>query len=79
MWRRIMVIGFPKIISEDEMDRELEMKLTHELSGIFNWAIEGYKRLKDRGFRFQEPESVIYNLRREIHWNDHSPFSETNF
>ena len=48
MWRKIMVIAFPKIISEDEMDRELELKLTQELSGIFNWAIEGYMRLKER-------------------------------
>ena len=33
-----MVIDFPKIISEEEMDRELESKLARELSGIFNWA-----------------------------------------
>ena len=33
MWRRIMVIDFPKIITEEEMDRELEMKLAQELSG----------------------------------------------
>jgi putative DNA primase/helicase len=58
MWRRIIVIDFPKIISEDEMDRELEMKLAQELSGIFNWAIEGYRRLKESGFRFLEPLSV---------------------
>ena len=58
MWRRIMVIDFPRLISEDEMDRGLEEKLTSELSGIFNWALDGYKRLKDRGFRFQEPQSL---------------------
>ncbi|MBM4305106.1 MAG: hypothetical protein FJ123_00065 [Deltaproteobacteria bacterium] len=58
MWRRIMVIDFPKIITEEEMDRELEMKLAQELSGIFNWGIEGYRRLKDRSFRFPEPKSL---------------------
>jgi putative DNA primase/helicase len=58
MWRRIMVIDFPKIITEEEMDRELEMKLGQELSGIFNWAIEGYRRLKQRSFRFLEPQSI---------------------
>ena len=61
MWRRIMVIDFPRIITEEEMDRELEMKLAQELSGIFNWAIEGYRRLKERSFRFLEPQSVSFS------------------
>jgi len=52
------VIDFPKKITEEEMDRELEMKLAKELSGIFNWAIEGYRRLKERSFRFPEPKSL---------------------
>jgi len=58
MWRRIMVIEFPRTITEDEMDRELEEKLALELSGIFNWAIEGYRRLKARNFRFMEPKAL---------------------
>jgi putative DNA primase/helicase len=58
MCRRIMVIDFPRIITEEEMDRELEGKLAQELSGIFNWAIRGYRNLKERGFRFLEPQSV---------------------
>ena len=61
MWRRIMVNDFPTIITEEEMDRELEMKLAQELSGIFNWVIEGYKRLKERSFRFLEPQSVSFS------------------
>lgn len=61
MWRRIMVIDFPRIITEEEMDRELEIKLAQELSGIFNWAIEGYRRLKERSFRFLEPQSVSFS------------------
>jgi putative DNA primase/helicase len=35
-------------------DTELEAKLRAELSGILNWAIEGWRRLADRG-RFEEP------------------------
>ena len=42
MWRRINVIEFPRTFSEDEMDVELTGKLVAELSGIFNWALEGY-------------------------------------
>ena len=40
------------------MDRELEQKLASELSGIFNWAIEGYRRLKARNFRFTKPKAL---------------------
>jgi phage/plasmid-associated DNA primase len=45
MWRRIHVIEFPRKFAEHEMDVELTEKLMGELSGIFNWALEGYKRL----------------------------------
>jgi len=40
------------------MDRELEEKLASELSGIFNWAIEGYRRLKARNFSLTEPKAL---------------------
>ena len=59
MWRRIYIIEFPKRFKEDEMDVFLQDKLDNELSGIFNWAIEGYKRLKDRKFQFNEGQSMI--------------------
>ena len=59
MWRRIYIIEFPKRFTEDEMDVFLQDKLDNELSGIFNWAIEGYKRLKARKFQFNEGQSMI--------------------
>ena len=37
-------------------DRTLDLKLKPELPGILNWAIEGWRRLQDRG-RFAEPET----------------------
>jgi len=58
MWRRILVIEFPRTFSEEEMDRDLEGKLIGELSGIFNWALEGYKRLKKRDFKLTESRSM---------------------
>jgi putative DNA primase/helicase len=58
MWRRVYIIEFPKMFSEDEMDVFLVDKLKNELSGIFNWAIEGYKKLKARNFRFKEGRSM---------------------
>ena len=58
MWRRIWRLEFPKRFEEHEMDRDLESKLRNELSGIFNWALEGYRRLKDRNFAFIECASM---------------------
>ena len=58
MWRRIHVIEFPRKFSESEMDVDLTGKLMNELSGIFNWALEGFKRLRDQGFIFSESSSM---------------------
>ena len=40
----------------DKEDPALTDKLSTELSGILNWAIEGYRRLRERGY-FIQPES----------------------
>jgi putative DNA primase/helicase len=58
MWRRIYVVEFPRTFSEDEMDVDLAEKLSKELSGVFNWAMEGYNRLRTSGFRFQEARTM---------------------
>jgi len=58
MWRRIWIITFPRKFNEKEMDRRLEEKLIPELSGIFNWALEGYKSLKDKDFALEECDSM---------------------
>lgn len=41
----------------DKEDADLSTKLDKELSGIFNWAMEGLKRRLARGGRFVQPES----------------------
>jgi putative DNA primase/helicase len=58
MWRRIWVLNFPREFKPEEMDRNLESKLSQELSGIFNWALEGYNRLKGNDFALKESESM---------------------
>ncbi len=37
-------------------DKELEPRLQQELPGLLNWAIEGWRRLQERG-HFQQPDS----------------------
>jgi putative DNA primase/helicase len=53
---RLMIVPLIKSFYGKE-DRGLTNKLAAELPGILNWAIEGYRRLSERGF-FVQPESA---------------------
>jgi len=54
--RRICFIDFPRKFTGANADLNLESKLKTELSGIFNWCYEGYKRLKQQGRFTETPE-----------------------
>jgi putative DNA primase/helicase len=45
MMRRIEIISFDKIFSENEQDKQLLQKLTPELSGVMNRVLQGMTRL----------------------------------
>ena len=45
-----------------EEDHTLEARLRAEMPGILNWAMDGYRRLRDRG-RFVQPESAAQAIR----------------
>lgn len=47
-YNRWLMVPFDQQVPPDERDRRLDEKLTtpQELSGILNWAIEGYQRLQ---------------------------------
>jgi len=53
---RFVILKFTKSFFGRE-DHGLTEKLKAELPGILNWAIEGYKRLNDRGFFIQPATS----------------------
>jgi putative DNA primase/helicase len=57
-WRRIYILEFLREFSETEMDVHLTDKLKIELSGIFNWALDGYKRLRKNNFIFSKGISM---------------------
>jgi putative DNA primase/helicase len=48
LYNRLKVLRCDCSIPEDRQDKCLTQKLKTELSGIFNWAIEGLKRLQAR-------------------------------
>lgn len=53
-WRRFDVVPFPVEIPESERDPLLAKRIiSHELTGVLNWALEGLLRLLARG-RFDE-------------------------
>lgn len=56
IWRRIKLIPFDVTIPEPERDKALLSKLQSELSGIFNWALEGCLSWQREGLC--EPDEV---------------------
>ena len=56
--RRICFIDFPCHFEGEKADINLEKKLEAELSGIFNWAYEGYKRLQVQKHFTETPEQA---------------------
>lgn len=65
MVNRILFVRFSKSFAGKE-DRTLDQKFSRELSGILNWALDGYARLVKRGY-FVQPKTGedIIQLMRE--------------
>jgi putative DNA primase/helicase len=49
LWRRMILIPFRVRIPDTAQDPHLAAKLRAELPGILMWAVQGLRRLKDRG------------------------------
>lgn len=60
---RWITVKFTKSF-EGREDETLEARLTTELPGIFNWALDGLKRLTERG-RFVQPSSSLETIRTQ--------------
>ncbi|MFW6029844.1 MAG: DNA primase family protein [Halanaerobiales bacterium] len=63
-YRRFQIIKFPNKFS-DNSEPGFEKKLNNEIPGIFNWALEGLKRLESQGhFTIaEEMKSNIYDYK----------------
>ncbi|MBM4287019.1 MAG: DNA primase, partial [Deltaproteobacteria bacterium] len=57
LWRRLRLIPFNVTIPASEQDKTLIRKLTQELPGILNWAIQGCLKWQERGL--EQPEGVL--------------------
>ena len=57
IWRRLKLIPFHRTFTEQDKDPSLLHKLAGELPGILNFALDGLRRLRQRG-RFPESRAV---------------------
>jgi len=86
--RRLKVIPFKARFSLEDgtADVFLEDKLTAELDGIFNWALEGLKRLRENNYKFSESKAMTEILKEYqeilnpyvLYWNDNVVYNETD-
>jgi P4 family phage/plasmid primase-like protien len=56
LFRRVKVVTFPAL-AENERDPKIKRHIEQEGAGILNWALEGLRRLKERGY-FEVPAGV---------------------
>lgn len=62
IFRRLLLLDFNNVVPDDKIDVHLKEKVKSECAGIFNWALEGLKRLeKNRGFTKSYDMSVKIN------------------
>ena len=58
-FRRLLILPFKRQFAVDKRDPKLKYKIVNsELDGIFLWALNGLKSLRDRGY-FEETGSMI--------------------
>lgn len=70
-YRRFEIVRFPNEFKKTDpgFDLNLETKLKEETPGIFNWAVEGLRRLK-RNVKFNQANSIIQAKREYEIEND---------
>jgi len=71
-WRRWLLVEFPNHYPPSERDPSLRDRFTRDeaLSGVLNWAIDGWKRLIEQG-RFTGEELQAYDKRKRWQsWGD---------
>lgn len=63
-FRRMCILPFNRTFNEKERNRNLLNELTNELPGIFNWAMEGLKRLREQDFIFSYAQAIEDELNK---------------
>ena len=67
LWRRVLLVPFDKVIPEEHQLKNLADELKKESSGIFNWSLDGLRRL-NQNYGFTIPagsEQLVEEYRRD--------------
>lgn len=56
VFNRLLIVAMDKAVPPEAQDRELGDKLKAEMPGILRWAVEGARRLVERGGRWPTPQ-----------------------
>lgn len=57
-FRRLVIVPFRRVFKGAEADKMLLEKLLEELPGIFNFAMEGLRRLRGQDYTFSESKAI---------------------
>lgn len=57
-FRKILIVPFNNTVKNEDIDRDLPKKLSAELSGVFNWAYDGYLRLVSNDYNFSQCDVI---------------------
>ncbi|NMM65240.1 hypothetical protein HBE96_21895 [Clostridium sp. P21] len=73
-FRRLSILCFNANFSGEKRDNKLREKLKQELPGIFIWAMEGLRRLKENDYKFSTCKSMDEMLKQ--YKTDQTPMYE---
>lgn len=79
-FRKIIIVPFNRTFKGAEIDVDMYSKLEKEISGIFQWAIDGLKRLKENDYKFSScsaSDKCLEDYKREL--NPVAEFFDTHF
>lgn len=58
IWGRLVLIPFMNKVVGDRENKNLTNELLEEMTGIFNWVLEGYVKYMEQGLRNAEPDII---------------------
>jgi putative DNA primase/helicase len=61
IFRRMLLIYLNNTVSKEKMDVDLKSRIKREGAGIFNWALEGYDRIK-KNKKFTHSDEMVADL-----------------
>lgn len=79
LMRRLLIIRFTKIFTEEEKNQHLTDLIRDEMSGVVNYALSGYQRLRKQNYIYSlQKESDEYYLQKSREFAPYHAFVQEN-